>query len=62
MKAATFDLYSTLIVPPVAERLAVEMSLPISEICYNWDSNTQPSACDANALTDCAAAAMYSER
>ena len=44
---------------PVAERLAVEMSLSVftSWACGGWDSNTQPSACDANALTDCANAA-----
>ena len=44
---------------PVAERLAVEMSLSVftSWACGGWDSNTQPSTCDANALTDCANAA-----
>ena len=38
---------------PNAERLAVELSLPVftSWVCRGWDSNTQPSACEANALT-----------
>ena len=41
---------------PIAERLAVELSLPvfIDSGCRAWDSNTQPSACEAIALTDCA--------
>ena len=35
-----------------AERLAVELSLPVltTWVCRGWDSNTQPSACRANAL------------
>ena len=42
-----------------AERLAVELSLPVlaSWVCRGWDSNTQPSAFGANALTHCATAA-----
>ena len=43
---------------PVAERLAVELSLSVLTVCRGWDSNTQPSACEANALTHCAAAAV----
>ena len=41
------------------KRLAVELSLPVfmTQVCLDWDSNTQPSAYGANALTDCAAAA-----
>ena len=37
---------------PIAERLAVELSLPVftTYVCRGWDSNTQPSACEANAL------------
>ena len=37
---------------PVAERLAVELSLPVltSKVCRRWDSNIQPSACETNAL------------
>ena len=37
---------------PIAERLAVELSLPdfTTYVCRGWDSNTQPSACEANAL------------
>ena len=46
-------------VTPNAERLAVELSLPVltTWFCRGWDSNTQPSACRANALTHCATAA-----
>ena len=45
---------------PIAERLAVELSLPVFTILVNsgWDSNTQPSAYGANALTNCATAAV----
>ena len=41
-------------VTPVAERLAAELSLPVftTLVCHGWDSNTQPFACEANALTD----------
>ena len=40
---------------PIAERLAVEVSLPYYEwVCRGWDSNTQPSACGTHALTHCA--------
>ena len=41
---------------PIAERVAVELSLPVlTTLVYRgWDSNTQPSACGANALTHCA--------
>ena len=43
---------------PIAERLAVELSLPVftAKVCCGWDSNTQPSACKENALTYCATA------
>ena len=47
---------------PVAERLAAEMSLPVltTQVCRSSDSNAKPSACEANALTDCTiAAAQY---
>ena len=42
---------------PIAERLAVELSLPLFTIsvCRGWDSNTQP----PNALTHCATAAVH---
>ena len=45
---------------PIAERLTVELSLPvfITSVCRDWDSNTQPSACGSNALNHCAAAAV----
>ena len=41
---------------PNAERLAVELSLHVltTWVCRCWDSNTQPSACGSNALTNCA--------
>ena len=43
----------------VAQCLAVELSLPVftTKVCGGWDSNTQPSAHKANALTNCATAA-----
>ena len=46
---------------PVAERLAVELSLPVftTKICRGWDSNTQPSAFGTNALIHCATAAVF---
>ena len=45
---------------PIAERLAVELSLPVftTWVCCGWDSNTQPSAWGANALTHCSTAAV----
>ena len=45
---------------PVAERLAVELSLPVfnSSVCCGWDSNTQPSSFRTDALNDCANAAV----
>ena len=45
---------------PIAERLAVELSLPVftTKFCRGWDSNTQPFACETNALTHCAIAAV----
>ena len=41
---------------PIAERLAVELSLHVP-VCRGWDSNTKPSACEVNALTQCVQAA-----
>ena len=46
---------------PVAERLAVELSLPVLttyRLRSVWDSNTQASACEVNAWTCCATAAV----
>ena len=45
--------------PSPAERVAVELSLPVftTKICRGWDSNTKPAACGTNALTHCATAA-----
>ena len=43
-------LREPLVLTPVAERLAVELSLPV---LTTEDSNTQPSACEANVLTHC---------
>ena len=41
---------------PITERLVVELSPPVfTTLVYRvWYSNTQPSACEANALTKCA--------
>ena len=43
---------------PVAERLAVKLLLPVfmTKVCRGEDSNTHPSAYEANAITDCATA------
>ena len=40
---------------PIAKRFAVELSRPVftTWVCRGWDSNIKPSACGANALTDC---------
>ena len=43
------------------KRLAVELSLPVlttHKVCRSWDSNTQSSACGANALTHYATAVV----
>ena len=46
-----FHLWWPVTRTPVAERLAVVQSLPVftTEVCPGLDSNTQPSACKANA-------------
>ena len=46
---------------PVTGRLAVELSIPgfKTYVCRGLDSNTQHFACEANALTDCAATANF---
>ena len=46
---------------PIAERLTVELKIPIltTYVCSDWDPNSQPSACRANALTHCATAAVF---
>ena len=47
---------------PIAECSALELSLPVfttvTKVCSCWDSNTQPPAGDANALTHCATAVV----
>lgn len=45
----------------IAERSAVELKLPVFTIrvCRDWDEYTQPFAYAANALTNCATAAIY---
>ena len=50
------------LLPTSVEWLAVDLSLPVftTYVCRGWDSNTQLSACGANALTHCAAAAATS--
>ena len=52
-------IISTVTITPVAVRLAGELSLPVftTQVCRGWDSNTQPSTCEVNAITDCATAA-----
>ena len=47
---------------PNAERLAVELCLPVfaTWVCGGWDSNIKPSAGGSNALTHCATAAAIS--
>ena len=47
---------------PVAERLAVELSLPVlivMSVAAAWDSNIQPTAFGANALTHCATVVVF---
>ena len=40
---------------PIAERLAVDLSPPVlTTVFRGWDSNSQPSACEENALTNSA--------
>ena len=43
-----------MILTPVAEYLAVELSLPVlmTLVCHGLDFNTQPSAHEANAFTN----------
>ena len=55
-----FIMVISVTLTPIAERLAVELLLPVftTYICRGWDSNTQPSACEANALAYCATAAV----
>ena len=45
---------------PIAKRLAVDLSLPVftAYAGRGRDSNNKPSSCRANALTNCATAAM----
>ena len=52
-------LWGPVTLTPTAERLAAELSLAVftTYVCPGWDSNAQPSACGANALTHCATAA-----
>ena len=46
---------------PIVEYLALELSLPVlaTSVCRVWDSNTQPSTYEANALTDCTTSADF---
>ena len=41
--------------PVTLTPIAVELLLPLfsTKVCRGWDSNTQPSACKANALRNC---------
>ena len=47
---------------PFGERLSLEITLPVltTLVGPGQDSDTQPSAREANALTDCATAAILS--
>ena len=49
----------TLTHTPIAEHLAMELSLPVFTtcVCRGWDSNNHPYACTANVFTHCATAA-----
>ena len=47
---------------PIAELLTVELSLTTTKVCRSLNSNTQTSAYGANALTDCAIAAVLNSR
>ena len=44
----------------ITERLTVDLSLPVLtiKVCHDWDSNTQPSAREADSLTHCATAVV----
>ena len=55
-------LWGPVTLTPIAERLAVELSLPVftTKVCRGWDLNTQPSSCGANALTHCATVEVHS--
>ena len=47
---------------PIAERLGVQLSLLCNNklvLCRDWDSNTEPSDCGANALTHYATSAAW---
>ena len=54
-------LWGLVTLTPIVERLAIELSLPVftTSVRRGWDSNTQPSTCEANSLTHCATAAVY---
>ena len=45
-------LWGSVTLTRIAQRLAVELSLPLfmTKICRGWDSNTKSSTCEANAL------------
>ena len=53
-------LREPLTLTPITEHLTLELSLPVftTKVCRDWDLNTQPSACVADALTHCATAAI----
>ena len=56
-------LRGTMTLIPVAELLALELSLPgfTTYVCRALDSNTKPSAFNVNAQTDCAATANFNK-
>ena len=53
-------LWGPVILTPIAERLAVELSLPVftTKVCRGWDSNTQAIACGTKAQTHWITAAV----
>ena len=53
-------LRGPLILIPTAQRLVVELSLPVltTKVCRGRESNTQFSACEANGLDHCAPAVV----
>ena len=55
-----YHLLGTMICTSVAERLAMEISLPVFKtyVCRIKDSNSQSFVCKTNALIDCATAAL----
>ena len=58
-KVITEDLWRSRMLQTVI--CTTDTTLLTAYICRLWNSNTQPSVCQANALTDCVIAVTYSE-